>query len=270
MSHGGSIPLVLCLSGHDPSGGAGLQADIEAIAANGAQACTLVTCLTLQDSCGVLEVRPVDGDWLVRQAELLFTDSRFQAIKIGIIPDLETLKAILAILERHPGIPVVLDPVLAAGGNGTSLTSVSTLDKVRDRLLPRVTLITPNGVEARALVPGEADLPGCAGRLLAWGCRWVLITGGHEPQAEVVNRLYNQDGLVDEMSWPRLPGGFHGSGCTLASAIAAHLGRGETMPTAVRLAQSYTWESLARAFRTGRCQLVPDRFPSLPREIEHD
>lgn len=270
MPLGRPIPLILCLSGHDPGGGAGIQADIEAIAANGAQACTLVTCLTLQDSCGVVEVRPVDGDWLVRQAELLFVDSRFQAIKIGIIPDLKTLNAILTILERHPGIPVVLDPVLAAGGNGTSLTGVSTLDKLRDQLLPRVTLITPNGVEARTLAPGEADLPGCAGRLLAWGCPWVLITGGHEPQAEVVNRLYNHSGLVDELSWPRLPGGFHGSGCTLASAIAAHLGRGETIPTAVRLAQGYTWESLARAFRTGRCQLVPDRFPSLPREIEHD
>jgi hydroxymethylpyrimidine/phosphomethylpyrimidine kinase len=136
------------------------------------------------------------------------------------------------------------------------------LNQIRKNLLQHCSLATPNLPEARAL-SGFEEPDDCARRLQEAGCPWVLITGTHAPDDEVINRLYGRDGSCREWSWPRLEGEYHGSGCTLASAIAARIVRGMDMESAVAEAQKYTWESLDRARRTGHCQLTPNRLFAL-------
>jgi hydroxymethylpyrimidine/phosphomethylpyrimidine kinase len=129
-------------------------------------------------------------------------------------------------------------------------------------LLPHTTVATPNSIEARrlALADAEADLTQCVRALIGYGCRYALVTGTHESSAQVVNRLFGAEGLVREDAWPRLPGEYHGSGCTLASAIAAFLARGLDVPAAVRAAQEYTWKSLQAGIAPGAGQRLPNRF----------
>ncbi len=263
------LPRVLAIGGHDPSGGAGIQADIEAVAAQGAHALTLITCLTEQDSCNVRSLHPVPPDLLVRQAALLASDSPIGAIKIGLLGSAVIARSVAEILAGNPGIPVVLDPVLAAGG-GSDLAGEELLEQIRTRLLPRCDLITPNIPEAQRLsgLTEEADPDACAQRLLGLGARAVLITGTHDPALAdtLTHRLYRPGQPVIASEWPRLPGDYHGSGCTLAAAIAAGMARGKPLAEAVDQALEFTWQSLRRGFRSGRCQLTPDRLFRLGRE----
>uniref|UniRef100_UPI0025FB2E82 bifunctional hydroxymethylpyrimidine kinase/phosphomethylpyrimidine kinase n=1 Tax=uncultured Thiodictyon sp. TaxID=1846217 RepID=UPI0025FB2E82 len=153
-------------------------------------------------------------------------------------------------------------------GAGRPLADTALVQALRADLLRRVTVVTPNLPEAQRL-SDAVDASACARHLLAAGARWVLITGTHEEASDVTNRLYGRDlygddGSEQTQTWPRLPDEYHGSGCTLASAIAARLALGLTVPTAVAAAQAYTWTSLARAFRTGRGQLTPNRLFDLP------
>jgi hydroxymethylpyrimidine/phosphomethylpyrimidine kinase len=168
------------------------------------------------------------------------------------------------VLEDYPGVPVILDPVIASG-RGDALADDALVDALRSLIVPQSTIVTPNSLEARRLAEDDLedeglDLDACAQRLLAMGCDYVLVTGTHELGAEVVNTLYAHEGVVRADRWPRLAGSYHGSGCTLASAIAAALANGLGVPEAVRDAQEYTWQALAGGFRPGMGQLLPDRF----------
>jgi hydroxymethylpyrimidine/phosphomethylpyrimidine kinase len=258
-----SPPVVLAIGGHDPGGGAGIQADVEAIAANGAHAATLITCLTVQDSCDVRSLHPVAPDLLARQADLLLADMRVATIKIGLLGSPEIAAAVSAILRHLPQIPVVLDPVLAAGG-GSDLAEDELLERLREQLLPRSDLITPNIPEALRLsgLRGDPTLDDCAHALLKLDARAVLITGTHEPRGatRITHRLYRPEHPPRVSHWQRLPGDYHGSGCTLAAAVAARLARGEPLELAVDSALDYTWRTLQRGFRCGRCQAMPDRL----------
>jgi hydroxymethylpyrimidine/phosphomethylpyrimidine kinase len=252
-------PVVLVFAGHDPGGGAGVQADIEAIGSLGCHAATLLTALTVQDTRDVRRYAPVPVELLLEQAGLLLADYRIAAVKVGMTGAPETVAAIATVLDRLPGVPVVVDPVLAAGG-GTSLGGDALRTALRRHLLPRATLATPNSPEALALAP-EADTPAaCAQELLAGGCAHVLVTGGHDAGPEVVSTLYGNHRMIARHAWPRLPGEFHGSGCTLASACAALLAQGADIASAVDEALAYTWHALGNARRPGQGQAVPDRF----------
>jgi hydroxymethylpyrimidine/phosphomethylpyrimidine kinase len=156
---------------------------------------------------------------------------------------------------------VVLDPVLASG-RGDALADAETMQVLRSALLPRTTVLTPNSLEARRLAGAapDANLPECARTLAKLGCKYVLVTGTHETGAEVVNTLYSARGVVREDRWPRLPGSYHGSGCTLAAAIAALLAKGLEVERAVQQAQEYTWKALAAGFSPGHGQVIPNRF----------
>jgi hydroxymethylpyrimidine/phosphomethylpyrimidine kinase len=168
------------------------------------------------------------------------------------------VEAIARLLADHAEVPVVLDPVLASG-RGDPLSSEDLAAPLRELLVPQATVVTPNSHEARRL--GErAALEDCARRLIDCGAEYVLVTGTHEPDEEVINRLYDGAGLVREDRWPRLAGSYHGSGCTLASAIAAALANRLAAPEAVRDAQEFTWQTLASGFRPGAGQSIPDRF----------
>ncbi|MEJ2590712.1 MAG: hydroxymethylpyrimidine/phosphomethylpyrimidine kinase [Candidatus Thiodiazotropha sp.] len=263
-----TLPLLLAIGGHDPSGGAGIQADIEAAAANGAHAASAVTCLTVQDSCDVRALHPVAPEVLAAQAEAVLADCRVGAVKIGLLGSPQAAETVIDLLRRHPGLPVVLDPVLAAGG-GSPLAGEDLLRLIRDGLLPLCDLVTPNTREAARL--SECDAAATpddqAARLLALGAGAVLITGTHDPaqQAEITHRLYRPTEAPIVSTCQRLAGEYHGSGCTLAAAIAARLARGESLETAVQHGLSYSWLSLVHGFRAGRCQAFPDRLFRLSR-----
>jgi hydroxymethylpyrimidine/phosphomethylpyrimidine kinase len=248
-------PIVLTFAGADPTGGAGLQADVLTLASMGCHPLSVVTAITVQDTSGVERVHAVDASLVAAQASAILKEIRVAAFKLGVLGSSANAQAIAKILAGHREIPVVLDPVLASG-RGDALGSE---DMLREHVLPQATIVTPNSMEARRLA-GRSSLGECAAALMDRGAEYVLITGTHEPGEQVVNTLYDSGGVVREDRWQRLPGSYHGSGCTLASAIAAALANGLAMPEAVRDAQEFTWQALAAGFQPGRGQFIPDRF----------
>lgn len=258
ISRVNTLPNVLCLSGHDPSGGAGLQADIEAIAAQGAHAAGVLTCLTRQDTRNAYGVTPLDAGEFAAQIEILEADMRFAAFKVGVVGSAAQVEVIAELVHRHPDVPLVVDPVLQAAG-GATLAADPVARALSAHLFERATCLTPNAAEASLLCKGETD-PDVCGRHLGARTEWVLITGGDESGDTVINRLYRAGEPAGHRTYTRLPGRYHGSGCTLASALAARLALGDDVPTAMAAAQDYTRDCLQRAFAAGRGQLIPDRF----------
>jgi len=256
-------PVVLTFAASDPSGGAGVQADILTLASMGCHPLSVITAITVQDTLGVEAVQPIDADWVADQARCLLEDMPVDAFKIGALGSVENIAAIAEILSDYPDVPLILDPVLASG-RGDELANDEMLHALRELLLPRTTILTPNSMEARRLADVEDEeepsLATCANRLIESGAEFVLITGTHEPTPQVINTLYGKSGVVRSDSWQRLPGSYHGSGCTLASAIAAMLANGLDLTEAVREAQDYTWHTLQKAYRPGMGQFLPDRL----------
>jgi hydroxymethylpyrimidine/phosphomethylpyrimidine kinase len=250
-------PVVLCLSGHDPTGGAGIQADIETVSRFGCHPCSVVTALTVQDTHNVRKVLPQPAGDFLEQARTLLRDVPVSAVKIGLLGSAAIAHAVCELIETIESLPVVLDPILAAGG-GTNLANQDLIETLRLTLIPRTTVLTPNSPEARTLT-GKEDLADCARDLLALGCPNVLLTGTHENGDDVINRLYRASGTIS-YRWPRLPESYHGSGCTLASAVAALLALGRDVETAASEAQDFTWQALSGGFRPGGGQWLPNRF----------
>jgi hydroxymethylpyrimidine/phosphomethylpyrimidine kinase len=251
-------PVVLCFSGHDPSGGAGVQADIETLVSQHCHAASVITALTEQDSRNVKKLLPQRPEDVISQAEAVLADMEVKVFKIGLIGHHRTAEAIHAILQQHPHIPVVLDPILAAGG-GASVSNPELLDAIVGLLLPRTTVLTPNSQEARKLA-GLEDPDECGLALLEKGCRYVLITGAHETTPNVSNRLYHGGRRIETFHWDRLPASYHGSGCTLAAGIAGLLAQGLTPAQATFEAQEYTWNALNHGYQPGKGQHNPDRL----------
>lgn len=250
-------PTVLAISGHDPTGGAGIQADIEAIVSQGCHPATLVTCLTAQDTRDVHRLYPQPPAALAEQWERLAADIHFDAVKIGLLGSAEIAALVAERLRQAPPAVTVLDPILRAGG-GSALADDALIDTLLGELIPLTTVLTPNLDEARRLT-GETLPSRCAEALLARGCRAVLITGGDEPTPLIYNTLYLADGHKT-FTWEKLPAGAHGSGCTLAAALAALLARGLDLEEAARKAQQYTWNAIKYGFRPGRGQSLPERL----------
>jgi hydroxymethylpyrimidine/phosphomethylpyrimidine kinase len=254
-----SIPVVLCLSGHDPTGGAGIQADIETLASMGCHAATVITAITVQDTQDVKAVAPVDAELIEEQARAVLEDMPVAAFKIGLLASSEAVAAIARILNDYPDVPVVLDPVLASG-NGTPLLEDDALDALLEQLLPHTTVLTPNIPEARQLAHGADSLDACAMQLLELGCEYVLITGTHDHQPDVVNTLYGGHHVIERYTWERLPTNYHGSGCTLAAGIVGLLAQGIQPQSAIHEAQEFTWQSLKAGYRIGMGQHLPNRL----------
>ncbi|SCY12828.1 bifunctional hydroxymethylpyrimidine kinase/phosphomethylpyrimidine kinase [Nitrosospira sp. Nsp13] len=259
-------PIVLSFAASDSSGGAGIQADILTLASMGCHPLSVITAITVQDTAGVDDVMALDPEWVADQARAVLEDMPVHVFKIGMLGSVEIITAIAEVISDYPDIPLVLDPVLTSG-RGDELASEDMLIAMRELLLPQATIITPNSLEARRLAQDDEDddddiqnLSQCAGRLLQMGCEYVLITGTHENTLQVVNHLYGNDGVIRSDSWQRLPGSYHGSGCTLASAIAAALANGLPIAEGVYEAQEYTWQSLKAGFRPGMGQFLPDRL----------
>jgi hydroxymethylpyrimidine/phosphomethylpyrimidine kinase len=262
-----SPPIVLSFAASDPCGGAGIQADLMTLAALGCHPLSVLTALTVQDTIGIDSVLAIDASWVEDQARALLEDMPVDVFKIGLLGSLENIAVIARIIADYPDIPLVFDPLLASG-RGDELADEEMIAALQELLLPQTTVLTPNSIEARRLTRWADDdedahdlpLEQCARRLLNFGCDYVLLTGTHESTPQVVNELHHGDGLVRSDVWPRLPGSYHGSGCTLASAVAAGLAHRLSVSAAVGEAQDFTWKTLSAGFRPGMGQFIPDRF----------
>ncbi len=240
------------MAGHDPTGGAGIQADIEAIQAMGGHAISLITALTRQDTRSVHDFMAVDPAQLRQQANTLLHDCTPNAFKLGMLADPAIVSVAKELLEQYPQVPVILDPVLAGNLQG-SLAKPHLLDALLT-LLPYTTLLTPNIPELQAICAGTS-----MDQLFARGLKAMLIKGAHRRGAMIVNELVTAEGVMHRHEAIRLPGEFHGSGCTLASACACLLAQGLTLAEVAAKALHYTQDCLSRAFAIGHYQLIPGR-----------
>ncbi len=258
MPENSQIPIVMCFSGLDSTGGAGIQADIETIISMGCHPAPVITALTVQDSVHLSRYQPTDSV-IIEQARAVLEDMPVSTIKIGMLASIEHMENLHSLLLDYPEIPVILDPVLQAGGGGEMMENDGE-DALCELLLPLTNVLTPNAGEARQLAPEADNLDACAQEIMDYGCELVLLTGADEATANVENRLYSDNRLQEVFSWERLPHSYHGSGCTLSACIAALLAHGLEPFTAINEAQEYTWESLKHGWRPGMGQHFPNRL----------
>jgi len=254
-----ALPVVLVFSGNDPTGGAGLQADIETLISLGCHPAPVVTALTVQDTIGVKHYSPVETGLVIAQARAVLEDMPVAAIKAGMLGGADNVTALAAILQDYPEVPLILDPVLASG-RGDPLADDSLVEALVSLLVPEALLITPNILEVMRLAPDADNVDAAAQELMSLGCNYVLVTGTHASTPEVENRLYGNRRLLESYSWERLPYEYHGSGCTLAAACAATLAHGMDILEAAAEAQDFTWQALAHGHRLGMGQHFPDRL----------
>jgi hydroxymethylpyrimidine/phosphomethylpyrimidine kinase len=253
-----TTPIALTIAGSDSSGGAGIQADLKTFAALGVYGASVITALTAQNTTGVSGIHQVPAEFVVAQIDAVFSDLDIGAVKIGMVAQPASIDAIVAGLTRWSPKHVVLDPVMVAT-SGDRLLAAEAVDALRTKLIPRASLITPNLPEAAALLDepvarDEAAVKDQGRRLLALGCKVVLIKGGHGEGAESIDYLIDADGAV-VLAAPRIATrNTHGTGCSLSSAIAAGLAKGEGMATAVARAKSWVSAAIAAAdrFSVGR------------------
>lgn len=250
-----SIPVALTIAGSDSSGGAGIQADLKTFAACGVYGASAITALTAQNTMGVTSIHEVPADFIIAQIDAVFSDLDVKAVKIGMVSRREVIEAIVAGLDRWSPQHVVVDPVMVAT-SGDRLLSPDAIDALRTRLIPRASLLTPNLPEAAALLNeavavNEADIESQGRRLLAMGCPAVLIKGGHGQGPESIDYLIDRDSVI-RLAAPRLAtSNTHGTGCSLSSAVAAGLAKGEGLEAAVRHAKAYISAAIAAADRLG-------------------
>lgn len=257
-------PAVLVFAANDPSCGAGLGADILTLASMDCLPLPIVTGITVQNTSGVEGLLATDADWVADQARAILEDIPIAAFKIGVLASSDNVSSIAEVVADYPEIPLILDPIFMSG-RGDELAGDETWSSIRELLVPQSTVITPNVPELLRLADEEdadsdTDEEGLAMRLVGAGAEFVLVTGTHAPTADVANTLYGERGKIRTDRWLRLPGSYHGSGCTLASALAACIARGMDIEEAVREAQEFTWQSLKAGFRPGMGQFIPDRL----------
>ncbi len=254
-----STPVVLCFSGADPTGGAGIQADIEATASNGAHCAPVITCVTAQDTSNVFEFVPMPPELLVSQARAVLQDMPVRAIKIGMIGTAENAEAIHSILRDYPKLPVVYDPVFSSESDG-QLSQPDLIPTVLSQILPLTTVLTPNIHEVHRLSPGADTAAAAALGLLEANCDYILLTGTHGKTSDVVHALYADHRELKNFHYPRLPGKYHGCGCTLAASLSALLAQDMPMVNAAHQALDYTYKTLQHGRQLGMGQQHPNRL----------
>jgi len=250
-----SMPIALTIAGSDSSAGAGIQADLKTFAAFGVYGASVITALTAQNTNGVSGIHLVPADFVTAQIDAVFGDLEVKAVKIGMVAQLATIDAIVAGLKRWSPRHILLDPVMVAT-SGDRLLAADAVERLRTALIPLASLLTPNLPEAAALLDeeiaaSEAAIERQGKRLLELGCRAVLIKGGHGQGAESTDYLFGGNGVI-ALTAPRIATkNTHGTGCSLSSAIAAGLGKGDELETAVRNAKAWVSAAIAAADRLG-------------------
>jgi hydroxymethylpyrimidine/phosphomethylpyrimidine kinase len=255
-----NAPVVVSFAAHDPTSGAGLPADLLTLSALGCQATGVLTGITAQDSHGVHAFEALSANWIKRQAEVLLADFSPRVFKSGALCSEQAVMALISVLDAHPSVPLVADPVLASG-RGDALAGERFLHAYTAHLLPRVSVLTPNLPEALAL-SAQPVVDDAIAFFFAKGVKAVLLTGTHDEStgANVINRLYLSPQSARSYTCLRLPGHYHGSGCTLASALAGLLALDMPLEDAVDAAVRYTVSSLQKASQPGSGQAIPDRL----------
>lgn len=252
-------PVVMSLSSHDPSGSAGIQADIETAASLGCHCTPIITALCAKDTRDLKDVVPTETGLLIEQARAILEDMPVRAIKLGLTGSVENVEAIHTILRDYPHIPVVLDPVTAEINNEL-FNAPAVISATQSLLLPLATIATPDLVEAHELAQQADTVDACAHEILESGCRYVLITGATRNQHHYENSFYGQGGLIRRYQWPRVKLVAHGAGATLAASVAAYLAHGIRLEEAVDQAQQFTWQALCASRRLGMGRCIPNRM----------
>lgn len=244
-------PIALTIAGSDPSGGAGIQADLKTFAALGVYGASIITALTAQNTKGVTGVFAVPPDFIRAQFDAVMSDLTVSAVKTGMLADAATVAAVTDALQQSKPPYIVVDPVMVAT-SGDRLIDSAAVTAVRNRLIPRATVITPNLPEAAALLEtriarSSDDMRDQAKALLQLGCGAVLLKGGHGEGDEALDLLVTASEEMHLVK-PRIKTqNTHGTGCTLAAAIAAHLANGLTLPAAAEAAKDFVWQALRSA-----------------------
>ncbi len=251
-------PVVLAISGHDPTGAAGIHADLEAIAQGGAACASLITATTAQNTQSFEKLFPQPPKQFLQAAECLLSDMKVDACKVGLLGSVSIARCVASLTLLRSGIPVVIDPITHSG-TGADLGHPGLLRILATELVPLATIVTPNCREACELT-GLPEAEHAAQRLLELGCENVLLTGADQDTEVVYNRLYRNNHPVMTYEYRRLPHTYHGSGCTLSAFLAALLARGMDVQAAVEQAQAFTHVALQRGRQLGHGQWHPGRI----------
>lgn len=252
-------PVVMSLSSHDPSGSAGIQADIETTASLGCHCTSVITALTAKDTQAVKDISPAETGLLIEQARAILEDMPVRAIKLGLMGSVENIEAVHTILRDYPDIPVVLDPVTAEFNNELFNAS-AVISATEALLLPLATIATPDLVEAHGLAREADTVDACAQEILESGCQYVLITGSVRTANHYENSLYGRSRLIRHYKWPRVRMISHGCGATLAAGIASYIAHGLRLEDAVEQGQNFAWHALAASRRLGMGSFIPNRM----------
>ncbi|MGB7257533.1 MAG: bifunctional hydroxymethylpyrimidine kinase/phosphomethylpyrimidine kinase [Pseudolabrys sp.] len=245
--------IALTIAGSDSSGGAGIQADLKTFSALGVYGASVIAALTAQNTRGVTAFHDVPPDFITAQIDAVFSDLAIGAVKIGMLSNRAAIEAVAAGLDRHKAKNIVLDPVMVAT-SGDRLLASDAVDALRNELIPRALIVTPNLPEAAALTAAplarnESEMEGQARAILSLGARRVLIKGGHGEGEDAVDLLVGEGDVVRVGARRIATKNTHGTGCTLSSAIAANLARGRDIVAAVREAKTFVTKAIAAADR---------------------
>jgi len=251
---------VLLFSGLDPCGAAGVVADIETINQFGMTSLPIITTLTVQNTQEIKLVETTSQKLIEAQFQALTEDIAFQTVKIGLLGSLGQIKTIIKLLNTREGLSIILDPVITSG-NDEVLLDEDAINMIRNELVPLATILTPNLTELSRLAPGLDE----KSAILSLDCPWVLVTTADKSEVDIEHRLYHHSKLVNQFPYKKLPGKYHGSGCTLSSAISALIASDVPVEIACKRALDYTYQTLLSAKKLGKMQYHPNR--TLPKTI---
>ena len=254
-----AVPVVMSFAENDPSGGSGIQADIEALASMGCHCAPIITALTIQDSVGIKESSACSTSLLISQARVVLEDLPISVIKLGMFGNVENIEAIHSILQDYPEIPVVLDPVLSSIYEPQAYDP-EIIDAIVSLILPNTTICIPSTDEAQALAPEADNLESSIQEIMTLGVSYVLLTGISNQAKTVINRLFSNHRELETFEWQRLNSQYHGAGYTLSASISGLLAQNLDPMSAVYEAQEYTWGTLQQGYRIGMGKQLPNRF----------
>jgi len=249
-----SADTVLLFSGLDPSGAAGVSADIETINQFGITPLPIITTLTVQNTQNVTFLEATNNSLIQAQFKSIKEDIDFKVVKIGLLGSSSQIKTIAKLLINRPDLFIVLDPIIVSSSDN-ELSTDSMIEAMRNDLIPLCSLLTPNLSELSSLAPGLNEQSAVA----SLKCPWVLVTTSDSSEVEIEHRLYHHSNLVSKFCYKKLPGNYHGSGCTLSSAISALIATDVSVEDSCRSALDYTYQTLLNAKKLGKMQYHPNR-----------
>lgn len=248
------LPVVLVIGGHDPTGGAGIQSDIETVTSLNCHAVSLITCLTSQNTKEFLISDPVNPDTFFSQGKALISDVNIDVIKIGAVGSSKIVEKINDLLTLMKNSPVIVDPIIRSSSGGI-LTNKKSLDALKSLIFPKSFLVTPNLEEAKS-ISGEENLDLVIENLLNLCTQYLLIKDVEKSKNLIVNNLYSKSKFIKHWENPRIEGKFHGTGCSLASSIACFMAKSRNIIESIDLAQKYTLKAIINSVKIGKGQKI--------------